>query len=74
MTFESWANVARRWVSWGDVASRSRGGGLDIVCWARVGLILPPCVSGVLLFWHVTPLLDLESTTYLDHPSPWARI
>ena len=38
MVLESWANVAKRWVSWGDVARRKRGGGWDMVCWARVGL------------------------------------
>lgn len=39
---ESWEKVARRWVSCGDAASRSRGGAYDIVCCARVGLIRPP--------------------------------
>jgi hypothetical protein len=30
--FESCENVARRWVSCGDAASRSRGGAYDMVC------------------------------------------
>lgn len=38
MVPESWAKVARRWVSWGDVASRSRGGGVPEDCWAALGL------------------------------------
>jgi hypothetical protein len=39
--------VARRWVSCGDAASRSNGGAYDMVCWARVGLILPPGLASV---------------------------
>lgn len=41
----SCAKVARRWVSCGEVARRRRGGGLDIVCWARVGDMRPPLES-----------------------------
>lgn len=42
MMLESWAKVASRWVSCGEVASRNKGGGFDIVCCASVGLIRPP--------------------------------
>lgn len=40
--FESWEKVARRCVSCGDAANLNNGGAYDIVCCARVGLILPP--------------------------------
>lgn len=41
MRLESAAKVARRWESWGDAASRSRGGAYDMVCWALVGDMRP---------------------------------
>lgn len=67
MTLESWANVAKRFVSCGEVASLNNGGAFDIVCWASVGLILPPLASVYMMRKEKTLYLT-RNQTHLYHP------